>query len=49
MPTNGLVSHSWQFAGTKTNPQILRMSLKTKDFDCIEMKLKGSEEVLTNE
>src|SRR3989339_57921 len=26
MPTNGLVSHSWQFAGTKTNPQILRMS-----------------------
>ena len=26
MPTNGFVSHSWQFAGTKTNPQILRMS-----------------------
>lgn len=24
MPANSLVSYSWQFAGTKTNPQILR-------------------------
>ena len=37
MPTNGLVSHSWQFAGTKTNPQILRMSLKALKTDVADI------------